>query len=220
MMVEERKISVVKRDGTSESLNLEKIHAIIDKACHGITGVSVSDIAIKARLSFFDGITTKEIHAALIKSAADLITDTSVNYQYVAGSLLNYEIRKQAWGGMTPPRLYDHVKRMIEDQYYHEEILGYYSEEDWDKIDDIIDHDRDFKMTYIGVNEYMTKYAMRDRSSEEVQPLETPQLTYIMIAVLSTLDTKSLKDIKSFYNDFSMWDTSLPTVFILYVDII
>lgn len=210
-MVEERKISVIKRDGSKEVLDLEKIHAILDKACQGITGVSVSDIAMKARLSFFDGITSKEIHAALIKSAADLITDTSVNYQYVSGNLLNYEIRKQAWGGMNPPRLYDHVRKMVENNYYHHEVLGYHSEEQWDKINDLIDHDRDFNMTYIGVNEYMTKYAMRDRSSDSVQPLETPQLTYIMIAVLSALDTNSLKDIKSYYNDFSMWDISLPT---------
>jgi ribonucleoside-diphosphate reductase alpha chain len=210
-MVEERKISVIKRDGTKESLNLEKIHLILDKACHGITGVSVSDIAMKARLSLHDGITTKNIHASLIKSAADLISENSTNYQYVAGNLLNYEIRKQAWGGMNPPRLYDHIKKMIDNDYYDAEILNYYSESDWDKINDMIDHDRDFKMTYIGVKEYMTKYAMRDRSSDDVQPLETPQLTYIMIAVLSTLDTKSLKDVKAFYNDYSFWDTSLPT---------
>ena len=210
-MVDESKIHVTKRNGERELLNLDKIHKILEKACHGITGVSVSDIEMKARLSFYDGITSKDIHAALIKSAADLITENSVNYQYVAGNLLNYEIRKQAWGGMTPPRLYDHVKAMTDNGYYHPDVLGYYSESDWDKIDDIIDHDRDFNMTYIGVNEYMTKYAMRDRSSKDVKPLESPQLTYMLIAVLSALDSKSIKDVKSLYNDFSLWDISLPT---------
>jgi ribonucleoside-diphosphate reductase alpha chain len=210
-MVDESNIYVIKRNGEKEILNLDKIHTILEKACAGITGVSVSDIEMKASLSFHDGIASKDIHGALIKSAADLITENTVNYQYVAGNLLNYEIRKQAWHGMEPPRLFDHVKAMISANYYDSEILSYYSEQDWDKIDDIIDHERDFNMTYIGVNEYMTKYAMRDRSSSEIKPLETPQLTYMMIAILSTLDTKKLKDVKSFYNDFSLWDISLPT---------
>lgn len=210
-MVNESKIQVKKRNGLHENLNLDKIHTILEKACAGITGVSVSDIEMKASLSFYDGITSKDIHGALIKSAADLITENSVNYQYVAGNLLNYEIRKQAWGGMQPPRLYDHVKIMSEKGYYHSDLLGYYTEAEWDKINDMLDHDRDFNMTYIGVNEYMTKYAMRDRSSKEVKPLETPQFTYMLISVLSALDTKSIKDVKSYYNDFSLWDISLPT---------
>lgn len=210
-MVDESKITVIKRSGEKEHLNLNKIHNILEKACKGITGVSVSDIAMKAHLSFFDGITTKEIHQALIKAAGDLITENAVNYQYVAGNLLNYEIRKQAWGGMNPPRLYDHIAKMVNDGYYHEHLLEDYSEDEWDKIDNIIDHDRDFSMTYIGINEYMTKYAVRDRSIKDVSPLETPQITYILLAALSALDTKSIKDIKGFYNTFSSWDLSLPT---------
>jgi ribonucleoside-diphosphate reductase alpha chain len=210
-MVDESKIFVLKRNGEKEQLNLDKIHNILEKACEGITGVSVSDIAMKAHLSVYDGISSKDIHAALIKSAADLISETSVNYQYVAGNLMNYEIRKQAWGGMNPPRLYDHVKKMVEGNYYHAHLLEDYSESDWDRIETIVDHDRDFHMSYIGITEYMTKYAMRDRSLKEVTPLETPQITYILAAAISALDTKSVKDIKSQYNTFSSWDLSLPT---------
>lgn len=204
-------INVVKRNGTKEELNLDKIHNMLYKACDGLTGVSVSDIALKARLSFYDGITTKEIHAALIKSAADLISGEAVNYQYVAGNLLNYDLRKTAWGGMEPPRLYDHVVKMTELGYYTEELLEFYTEQDWDKIETFIDHDRDFKMTYIGLNEYITKYAIRDRSKKELVPLETPQITYILASALSAFESRSLKEIKGFYNDFSQWNISLPT---------
>lgn len=204
-------INVVKRNGTKEELNLDKIHNMLYKACDGLTGVSVSDIALKARLSFYDGITTKEIHAALIKSAADLISGDAVNYQYVAGNLLNYDLRKTAWGGMEPPRLYDHIVKMTDLGYYTEELLEFYTEEEWDKVDAYIDHDRDFKMTYIGLNEYITKYAIRDRSQKDLVPLETPQLTYILIAALSAFESRSLKELKSFYNDFSQWNVSLPT---------
>lgn len=204
-------INVVKRNGNKEPLNLDKIHNMLFKACDGLTGVSVSDIALKARLSFYDGITSKEIHAALIKSAADLISETGVNYQYVAGNLLNYDLRKTAWGGMEPPRLFDHINKMVALGYYTEELLEFYTEAEWDKMDAFIDHDRDFKMTYIGLNEYITKYAIRDRSVKDLVPMETPQITYILIAALSAFQSRNLKQVKSFYNNFSQWNVSLPT---------
>lgn len=204
-------IQVTKRDGRTEDLNLDKIHAMLFKACEGLTGVSVSDIAVEAKLSFYDGMTTKEIHGALIKAAADLISDHAVNYQYVAGNLLNYDLRKTAWGGMIQPRLYDHVKKMVADNYYTEELLEFYTEEDFDKMDVFIDHDRDFNMVYIGLIEYITKYAIRDRSLTESFPLETPQFTYMLIAAIAACKSKNLKEIKSFYNDFSLWNISLPT---------
>lgn len=204
-------ILIVKRNGAKEALNLDKIHNMLYKACDGLTGVSVSDIAMRAKLSFYNGMSSKEIHTALIKSAADLISEDGVNYQYVAGNLLNYELRKTAWGSMEPPRLYDHVVKMVENEFYTPELLDLYSEADFDRMDGFIDHDRDFKMTYIGLNEYMNKYAIRDRTLEEFTPLETPQITYMLIAALSVLDTREIRDIKSMYNDFSQWNISLPT---------
>ena len=209
--MDKQTILVVKRDGSKEELNLDKIHNMLYKACDGLTGVSVSDIALQAKLSFYDGITSKEIHAALIKSAADLISETGINYQYVAGKLLNYDLRKTAWGGMNPPRLYDHVLKMVDAGYYTEELLEFYSEADFDRMDAMIDHDRDLKMTYIGLNEYITKYAIRDRSLKEVSPIETPQFTYMLVAAIGAYDTKAIKDIKSLYDDFSQWNVGLPT---------
>lgn len=204
-------IYVVKRDGSKEELNLDKIHKILEFACDGITGVSVSDIEMKAHLSFYDGITTKEINTALIKSAADLISEVSPNYQYAAGKLLNYEMRKDAWGGKDAPRLFDHIISMVKEGFYTADLLEFYTEEEWDKLNEFIDHDRDLNMTYIGVNEYITKYAMRDRSLDRVHPLETPQITYILVAAILMHAEKSLKAVKSYYNDISLWNISLPT---------
>lgn len=210
-MTEEDKISVVKRDGDIEKLNLDKIHRILETACEGITGVSVSDIEMKAHLSFYDGISTKDINKSLIKAAADLISEQSPNYQYVSANILNYELRKEVWGGKEPPKLFDHVSHMVKDGFYTEELLEYYSEDVWNELDNYIDHDRDFEFSYIGLKEYIDKYAVRDRSLETISPLETPQITYMLIAALSCLDTKSTKDIRKLYNDFSNWDISLPT---------
>jgi ribonucleotide reductase alpha subunit len=210
-LLKNKTILVKKRNGSMEPLNVDKIHKMAELACDGISGVSVSDIVMKAHLSFFDGISSTEIHRSITKAAADLITEATPNYQYVAGRLLNYDIRKMAWGGMEPPRLYDHICQMVEDGYYTPELFSMYTEEEWDKIDSFIDHDRDLEMTHIGVSEYMTKYAVRDRSLKEVEPLETPQLTYILIAAVLCHQEKSLKAVKSYYNDISNWNISLPT---------
>lgn len=204
-------IEVQKRNGTSEPFNADKIHKVIENACRDITGVSVSDVVMAARLTFFSGMTTSEIHRALTKSAADLITQSTPNYQFVAGRLLSYDIRKIAWGGMAPPKLFDHVTKMVAKGFYTPELLEMYDEAAWNKMNEFIDHDRDLKMSHIGVAEYMTKYAARDRSLTETIPHETPQLTYMLIAALMCSDSKSMKDIKSYYNDISNHNISLPT---------
>lgn len=204
-------IVVQKRDGTSEPFNVEKIHRVIENACAGITGVAVSDVVMAARLTFFSGMTTTEIHRALTKAAADLISESTPNYQFVAGRLLNYDIRKMAWGGMNPPKLYDHIKKMVGLGLYTEELLSKYDEDTWEKLNSFIDHSRDLRMSHIGVSEYMTKYAVRDRSRDDVLPLETPQITYMLIAAIMCSDTRDIRDIKSYYNDISNHNISLPT---------
>ena len=204
-------INVVKRDGTVEHFDIEKIHRMVEVACENITGVSVSDVEMEAHLSFFDGVTSVDIHRALTKAAANLITENTPNYQYVAGRLLMFDIRKTAWGGINPPNLYDHVVKGVEDGFYTHELLELYSKEEWERFDAIIDHDRDLKMTHIAVKEYLTKYAVRDRSLDEVLPIETPQFTYILIAALMCADTCEFKDVKSYYNDVSLGNISLPT---------
>jgi len=202
---------ITKRDGSLVPFDIEKIHKMVEIACDNLTGVSVSDIEMAAHLSFFDGVPSLNIHRALIKAAANLISEATPNYQYVAGRLLNFDMRKGAWGGMHPPRLFNHITNMIELGFYTPDLLSTYTEEEWDHMDSIMDHDRDLKMTYIGTKEYMTKYAVRDRAESDVLPLETPQFTYILISALMCSDTKAFKDIKSYYNDVSMGNVSLPT---------
>lgn len=202
---------VTKRDGSLVKFNIDKIHAMVERACDGITGVSVSDVEMNAHLSFYNKMPTIEIHRAITKAAFDLITEQTPNYQFVAGRLLNYDMRKTAWGGMSPPNLLEFIKKMIKLGYYTKELITLYDEEMWAKLDAIIDHDRDLSMTYIGAKEFMTKYAVRDRSLDVVDPLETPQIAYMLISALECSDTKNIKDIKNFYNDLSLNNISLPT---------
>lgn len=206
-----KEILVKKRDGSLEAFNADKIHKMLERSCEDLTGVSVSDVVMAAHLTFFDGMTSQEIHGAITKAAADLITETNPNYQYVAGRLLNYDLRKTAWGGMAPPNLYDHVVKMANRGFYDESLLEMYDVAAWNKMNEIIDHDRDLRMSHIGVSEYTTKYSVRDRSEVKFTPLETPQITYMMIAAIMCSDTKSIKDIRSYYNDISNFNISLPT---------
>lgn len=208
-------ISVNKRNGQIETFNIDKIHKMVERACEGLSGVSVSDVEMKAHLSFIDGMTTTEIHRALTKAAADLISESATNYQYVAGRLLSYDIRKSAWGGMVAPRLYDHIKKMVETGYYTSDLLEFYSEAEWNKINSYIDHDRDLDMEFIAVKEYLSKYAIRDRSLTELSPLETPQITYILIAAIlmhdDIIENRQLTAIKNYYNNISLKQFTQPT---------
>ena len=204
-------IDVVKRDGTVAPFDIEKIHKMVELACENITGVSVSNVEMEAHLSFIDGITSIDIHRSLTKAAANLITANTPNYQFVAGRLLMFDIRKTAWGGMDPPTLHEQITKNVKDGYYTPELLEMYSKEEWDRMDAVIDHDKDLKLAHISVKEYLTKYAVRDRSLEEIFPKETPQFTYMLIAALMCSDTKALRDIKSYYNDISHGNISLPT---------
>lgn len=94
----EQMINVAKRDGTKAELDLEKMHKVVFFACDGIAGVSPSEVEIKSHIQFYDGITSAEIQETLIKSAADLISEETPNYQWVAGNLINYHIRKEVYG--------------------------------------------------------------------------------------------------------------------------
>lgn len=213
--LEKKSFSVKKRNGKSEPFDVTKIHKVVEFACSGITGVSASDVEMNAHLSFYNNIPSTEIHKSLINAAANLISDTTPNYQHVAGRLVHYELRKKVWGGTEPPHILDHVRKLTNLGFYDPDLPSKFSDVEWDAINSMIDHDRDFKIAYIGIKEYETKYAVRDRTLSTVEPLETPQITYILIAALigggDLNEPTDLSKIKSYYNNISLQNISLPT---------
>ena len=104
-------INVQKRNGRgTESLQLEKMHKMVEMACEGLAGVSASQVEIQSGIQFYDGITTGEIQEILIRSASDLIDLDHPNYQYVAARLLLFAVRKKLYGRMRPlPHLEYHI---------------------------------------------------------------------------------------------------------------
>lgn len=207
-------MNVVKRNGTKEEVDFDKIHKVLFWACEGINGVSVSDIALNAQLQVFDGITTKEIHQVIIQSAADLISEQNPNYQFVAANLVNYYIRKNIFGvGTNLPSLYDLIVQNVDAGVYDKKLLEDYSREEINKMDKSIRHDRDYNFTYAGIQQMIDKYLLKDRSNEQL--FETPQYMYMCIALTLFSDagtgTERLKRVRSFYNDISLHKISLPT---------
>jgi len=205
-------IQVTKRDGKKEPLDIEKLHKVVFFACEGITGVSPSEVEIESQIQFYNGMTTKEIQETLIKAAAELISEDTPNYQFVGGRLINYALRKEVYGGYTPFKLKDLVVKNIERGFYDSELLGYYTDEEWDKIDGLIKHERDENLTYVAMEQLRGKYLAQNRVTGEI--FETPQVCYMLIA--ATLfqaypREERLKWIKEYYDAVSNHDISLPT---------
>ena len=206
-------IKVIKRDGTEEPINLDKVHKMVEFACDGLAGVSESAIEMNANLQFFDGISTSDIQEILVKSSNDLISLDNPNYQYVAARLLSYGLRKSVYGEHPDvrPHIVDHINNCVEKGVYDTGILNRYSKEEWDEIDNYIDNDRDNLFTYAGLRQVADKYLVQDRSSGEVY--ETPQQMYIMIAATLFQEYKDnrLDYVKKYYDAISKHRINIPT---------
>lgn len=203
---------VIKKDGTKETFQIDKIHKVVSWATEGLSGVTVSDIEINAKLNIVDGITTEQIHSVLIDSAANLIDEDTPDYQYVAGRLLNYQLRKNVWGGKNPPKLLDLIKSNIKRGYYNGDILNWYSVDEINKIDEFINHAQDFQYTYCSVKQLCDKYLVKNQHTGELY--ETPQFRYI-ISALTIFHNYSNKQrlyyVKKIYNAFSKFKLNLAT---------
>ena len=206
-------INVLKRDGTIEDLNLEKVHKMVEFAVEGLAGVSASQVEIQSGLQFCDGIKSSDIQEILIRSASDLISEEHPNYQYVAARLLLFGLRKAVHGHpeILPP-LSEHIKGCVDKGVYDGTIVNRYSEEEWNRIDSFVDHERDYLFTYAGLRQVVDKYLVQDRSTGE--HYESPQQMYIMIAatLFANYPTETRLDyVRRYYNAISTHKINIPT---------
>jgi ribonucleoside-diphosphate reductase alpha chain len=201
-------ITVIKRSGTKEPLHIEKWQAQVAKVCQGIADVSQSMIEIKAQLHFYDGITTKEIDGITLRAIVDLIDVEQnpdvghVNYQYVAGKQRLSMLRKDVYGTYVPPSLFSIVKRNIETGLYTPELLEWYSEEDWNRMDEMLDHEKDEQYGYAAIEQLIEKYLVKNRATK--QTYETPQIRYMVAAATvfhkEEPNSARMRYIKEYYN--------------------
>jgi len=204
---------VVKRNGSIQPLNLEKMHIMVEEACKNLAGVSASQVEIQSGIQFYDGITTGEIQEILIRSASDLIDLDHPNYQYVAARLLLFSLRKNLYGRLHDhPKLIDQVKTCIDLGVYDKELLTLYTEEEFSKLESFLDHDRDYLFTYAGLRQIVDKYLVQDRSKGSLY--ETPQFMYLLISatIFSKYPQETRLDyVKKYYDAISKHKINIPT---------
>jgi ribonucleoside-diphosphate reductase alpha chain len=203
---------VTKRNGTSQDFDLEKVHKVLEWATADISGVSVSEIEIKANIQLYDKIPAYDIHELLIKSAAELISEHTPNYQYVAARLISYKLRKEVYGQYVPKPLVEIVIDNVSRGVYDGAIMQEYTREELLELDASIKHDRDDTFTFAGMEQFRGKYLVQDRKTKV--HYETPQILYMMIS--ATLFGKypketRLKYVKDYYDAISQFYISLPT---------
>jgi ribonucleoside-diphosphate reductase alpha chain len=207
-------INVKKRNGRGiEPLNIDKVHEMVGHACEGLSGVSESQVEIQSGIQFYDGITTDEIQQILINSANNLITLENPNYQFVASRLLLFALRKQLFHKLWDhPTFMFHVKKCVDKGVYDKQFLDDYTPAEIDKLNLMIDHERDYLFTYAGLRQVIDKYLVQDRSTGDI--FETPQFMYMMIA--ATLFRNYPKEtrltyVKKYYNAISKHLINIPT---------
>lgn len=203
---------VTKRDGRKETINLDKIHRVIDWAAEGLENVSVSQVELRSHIQFYDGVRTTDIHETIIKAAADLISRDTPDYQYLAARLAVFHLRKKAYGQFEPPKLFDHVSRMVEMGKYDKHLLEDYTLEEFEQMEIFIDHWRDMNFSYAAMKQLEGKYLVQNRVSGDIY--ESAQFLYILVAacLFSGYQRETRLDyVKRFYDAVSTFKISLPT---------
>ena len=206
-------INVIKRSGKSEPLDINKLHVMVEAACEGLAGVSVSQVEMTSQIQFFDGITTEQIQQILVNSASNLIDLEHPNYQFVAARLMLFALRKQVYGKMHElVTVKEQVERCVEAGVYDPEILTYYSDEEFAELEAMIDHDRDYIFTFAGLRQVLDKYLVQDRTSGAM--FETPQFMYLLIA--ATIFSQYPKEtrmsyVRKYYEATSKHRINIPT---------
>ena len=207
-----KSILVTKRNGEKEPIDLDKIHKVITWAAEGLDNVSVSQVELRSHIQFYDGIRTSDIHETIIRAAADLISQDTPDYQYLAARLAIFHLRKKAYNQFTPPPLYEHVKKLVARERYDQHLLEDYSQEEFQQMDNMINHWRDMDFSYAAVKQLEGKYLVQNRVTGEIY--ESAQFLYILVAACLFAnypkDTR-LAYIKRFYDAVSTFKISLPT---------
>ncbi len=205
-------IRVTKRNGDIQDFDLDKVHKVLEWAVADITGVSMSEIELKANIQLFDKIPAYDIHELLIKSAAELISEHTPNYQFVAARLVSYKLRKEVYGDYKPHSLVDVIINNIDREVYDPAIMHKYTREELEELDNYIKHDRDDTFTYVGMEQFRGKYLVQDRRTKE--HYETPQILYMMVSATLFADYAKdirIKYVKDYYDAISQFYISLPT---------
>jgi len=205
-------LTVTKRDGSIQELDINKIHQVLEWATEDLSNVFISEIETKSGLQFYNEIPTNTIHDLLIDTAAKLISEEASDYQYVASRLAIMKLRKDVYGDIKPHSLYSIIESNIKENVYDKSILEAYTKEEIEYFDSIIDHDKDYEIAYAGLTQFISKYLVKNRVTEKIY--ETPQIANMLISMVSFIKyepKQRKKYVEDFYEMLSDFKISLPT---------
>ena len=204
-----KEINVVKRDGTKEPFDANKINTAILKACEGLPDQisKVVQVATELQLTLFDGITTEQLDEAVIQTVLQNVKDDP-DYDKIAARLLLKTVYKQILGDyetaeelkkLHAREFPKFVKAAVKEGLLDKRMAD--GRFDLKKLAAELDPARDDLSKYLGVVTNKNRYALRKQNGS---PIETPQFTHMRIAMgLSYNEADPTTAAIEFYNHMS-----------------
>lgn len=204
-----KEINVVKRDGTKEPFDANKINTAILKACEGLPDQisKVVQVATELQLTLFDGITTEQLDEAVIQTVLQNVKDDP-DYDKIAARLLLKTVYKQILGDyetaeelkkLHAREFPKFVKAAVKEGLLDKRMAD--GRFDLKKLAAELDPARDDLSKYLGVVTNKNRYALRKQNGS---PIETPQFTHMRIAMgLSYNESDPTTAAIEFYNHMS-----------------
>ena len=204
-----KEINVIKRDGTKEPFDANKINTAILKACEGLPDQisKVVQVATELQLTLFDGITTEQLDEAVVQTVLQNVKDDP-DYDKIAARLLLKTVYKQILGDyetaeelkkLHAREFPKFVKAAVKEGLLDKRMAD--GRFDLKKLAAELDPARDDLSKYLGVVTNKNRYALRKQNGS---PIETPQFTHMRIAMgLSYNESDPTTAAIEFYNHMS-----------------
>lgn len=211
-------LTVLKRDGRKETLNIDNIRKQTKLACEGLN-VSEEEFISSVKINFYDNIPTREIQELLIKTAADLIAVDRPDYTFVGARLKLYDLYhsiKHVYGKQGSGDVYEKVSiKDYFDKFGHtlSDFQHKYSESDIEYLNSLIDGSKDLLFNlpavYVLMNQYLNRTGYTTSSKHEQEKpfiVELPQHMLMVMCMYNCQfedESKRLDIIKEQYEYFS-----------------
>ena len=207
-----RVLTVTKRNGRIEPLDITKIQKYTKEAVEGLDNVSQSELELDARIQFRDGISTEEIQQTLIKTAVDKIDVDKPDWTFVAARLFLYDLYHKVGRniGGEKGNPYPSFRKYFETGEKEGRIVkGLKEKFDIDELESYLKPERDMQFTYLGVKTLHDRYLLKNK---EGSPIELPQYMFMAIAMfLAQNEFDKMSWAKRFYDLISKFEVMLAT---------
>lgn len=177
-------ITVRKRNGRIEPLDISKIQKHTSNAVKDLDGVNQSELEVDAKIHFKNGISTQKIQETLIQTAVDKIDVDTPNWTFVAARLFLYDLYHKVSGYTGYKKLTEYFERGENEGKI---LKGLKEKFDLELLDSRIDASRDLQFNYLGVKTLYDRYLLKDKNNK---PIELPQHMFMAIAMFLAQNEK------------------------------